>query len=215
MDQLRAVYGQWRAEYERRGEEWTYGTFDEWQKTHVYNVVATTAGSGADEIAGMVRSLPSGAGVHLFGHSMGGAAVLEYLNRVRRIQINLDKGVLYSRDVLRGYQARLKSAILIDAADTAMPEPGFASWAAHRGITVLDIDTPNDYVDHDPIPGVEHHADKYDYGDPLNDYGVPRFATAFDDLAVPMRNSARKPWHEYTATHMSHTARRLIGTLWR
>jgi hypothetical protein len=106
---------------------------------------------------------------------------------------------------------------MIDAEDRGVlnrPSAGFGEWAAKRGITVLDVDTPNDWVHHTPIPGVEHHTDKYDYGDPLND-NVPRFPTVWDDFALPPFNQARKAWHEYTATHMSETSKRVLATAWR
>jgi len=215
MTQLRRIYASWQGEYAQLGEQWTYGTFDEWAATHVHNVVALSGGSGADAIAGVVSTLPAGTAVHLFGHSMGGAAVLEYLNRMRYIQGLLAKGELEYPNVLKGYDARVKSAVFIDAADTDMPEPGFGKWAASQGIKVLDVDSPNDWVNHPPISGVEHHAGNY-----CNAFSssCPIEPTADDDAwygTSPIYNHVRAKYHEYTATHISEEAYFFIWQYWK
>jgi len=214
MTLLQRIYGTWQAEYRRLGEEWTYGSFDDWAGTHVHNVAAVTAGAGADEIGAVVSGLPIGTGVHLFGHSMGGAAVLAYLNRMRTVYENIDRGELYDLRAVRAYSVRVKSAILIDAADTAMPGSGFGDWAASHGIKVLDVDSPYDWVHHPAISGVEHNAGNY-----CNAYSAtcPMEPTAYSDAmyGIWINNPMRRHYHDYTESHVSEEAYHFISNYWK
>lgn len=223
-DLLRRQYGYWQDKYARYGDEDRTavlgGGYGEWSNTHVHNVYATSAQDGRDKIAGIVAGLPSGTGIHLFGHSMGGAAILAYLNRMRYWDDPANRAFFHpSASELAGYTGRIKSATIIDAADTAMPKPGFGAWLKSKGIDFLDVDSPHDWVHHPDIDGVSRFSGDYCHDRssrcPIEPPPYPCQWLGCSLEKSAYRDYLRGKYHEHTANYMSREALEFLSRAWR
>ena len=217
-----ADWGQYMSELFNLYEEWTHSNGDSkayarfliWSHTHVFNVIATDPQSGADQIENIVSRLQGRGGrINLFGHSMGGAAVLAYLDRMRAYEERAatNYGPIPDTNLAhrRGLEGNINSAVVVDAAQVGLGTD-FGAWAQRRGIRIFDVDTPLDWVHHQAIPGIDPHSGNYAGAD------RPPVSTDLEDAqyGVWALNGRRWDWHIYTSSHMASDTQTFIDSAW-
>jgi hypothetical protein len=198
--------------------------FDVWAREHLHFLNARTSPEGSFALNAALRANSTAGDIHLAGSSVGGSAIISYLSQAMRGEVALDPRV---RDVLTidaplGFQSPFSLSDLplglpagLLKSDVA---PGVGEWSGRMGITILSLDTPNDIVGHEPVPGVAHDPAPL-YGGPdtpslpqISDDCRSIFCRLFSFIEIL---SSRNSWHTYTGDHMSDAARRFIEERWR
>jgi hypothetical protein len=103
-------------------------------------------------------------------------------------------------DLLSGFQAgSMKTDV----------EPGIGAWAMAAGIAILTIDTVQDIVGYDPLPGVPN-----DPNPTYSQAGTPPASTYIECRSLDCRLEHMAEhldlgsvWHVYTGSHMADSAR--------
>lgn len=126
--------------------------WDAWRREHVWAIDARHVHEGVNALVGILTDpRHREGGVHLIGHSVGGATLLVYLTgwraglwpepRLRlRSAVTLDAAVAGLAGAWSGAQ-RYLSAMAGDF-------PGVGSWAAARGIALLTVANRRDWWSH-------------------------------------------------------------------
>lgn len=193
-------------------EIYQYRSFKTWSRTHVRPVGAKDPEGGAQGIRDTITSITNrrpGVDIHLLGHSMGGAAIAEYM-------LDAADGV--------GADSRVKSAVMIDAPLVESINVGplsqrlfgsriknLGAAAAKLGIKAISVDTPNDWVSSPAIHGVPEVANPtYPKGHGL---AMPNHANA-DRTELPF-SEAQNAWHDHTSRYMATETQAFVAVAWR
>lgn len=189
-------------------DETTWGS---WKKDHLKKLGASGAEDGAKGLERLLGELPKNQGskIHMLGHSIGAAAILEYLGRAKDGTAKLDR--------------RIRSVVLVDGHgidDVVKRHPGVGEWMFRNGIVGATVDVPYDTSNHASVPGLYNiPKDLIFYpGAPPTEIPVNYFCTS-DPMACMMGDSTRrldlaKKWHSWTFFHMAHVTRWIVRGWW-
>ncbi len=223
-------WGEYYAELRRLYEEAAQAAvgeqaqpFEQWAAGHAHFIMSETAAGGAQSIAQTLSENISSADVHIVGTSAGGAAVFTYLSQAMRDEVPFDGRIrsVMTVDSPLGYQPPFTSGDLLTGLQAGSMktdvEPGIGAWASAAGIAMLTIDTVQDIVGYDPLPGVPNDAHPvYRQSDtpPASAY------TACKSLPCQIEHMSEhldlgSVWHVYTGSHMADSAKQFIDEHWR
>jgi hypothetical protein len=161
------------------------------------------------------------------GTSGGGTAIVNYLSQALRGEVALDR--------------RIRSVLIVDAplgTHTAVPgddivseglgalmassiksdvQAGIGQWARAANIVILTVDTWQDVVEHDPLPGVANDDHPvYPQADTPPAPTYPACTSLLCRLVyLPEYLTLGSTWHIYTGSHMASSVRQFIDRYWR
>ena len=109
---LRGLWRSWAAIYERTGEQLSgadgFSNLGAWWKEHTRFVAVPTVGEGAESLARTLEGITGNGDIHIWGHSGGGQAILEYLASTKTMYGKFAQMAHHSLD------KRIASIALID-----------------------------------------------------------------------------------------------------
>ena len=86
-----------------------------WLRSHVRFLTVQSASSGADRLQQLLSEIPGNGGIHLIGHSLGAAAIMEYLARARESEV-AQSNPAFATGFSVTLDPRIRSAVMIDPA---------------------------------------------------------------------------------------------------
>lgn len=202
-------------------------SFEEWAGEHVRFVAAVNGPAGAHNIAQALQMNSDRGDIHMVGTSVGGTAIISYLSEAMRDETPLDRRIrsVMTIDSPLGTRPPFAPADLVDGLMNGLQATsmrsdvafGLGEWAETSNIAMFTVDTRQDIVGYDPLPGVANDANPlYPQSDtpPVSAY------LKCDSVLCQLGNlgdflDLGSTWHIYTGSHMATSAREFIDRHWR
>jgi hypothetical protein len=200
-------------------------SFERWaiDERHVRLVSAETAHDGALALERALAGDDASTTINVVGTSAGGAAVMSYLSRAMRGDAPLDRRVrtVLTVDSPLGFQVPFTEGKILDSLQAGIMksdvEMGIGEWAKAAGIKIMTIDTPNDIVSHDPLPGITY--DKTPVYRQVDTPPLPAYPRCYTlgcrAIHLFEMIDLGSTWHVYTGSHMADSARAFVDAEWR
>jgi hypothetical protein len=216
-------YAELRTLYEEAAGPMPAIPFDRWAAGHAHFIMSESAAAGATGIALALGENEARGGAHLVGTSAGGAAVFTYLSQAMRGEVAFDGRIrsVLTVDSPLGYQPPFTGDDLLNGLQAGSMktdvEPGIGAWAGAAGIAMLTVDTVQDIVGYDPLPGVPNDPDPvYPQADTPPESAYPTCRSLPCQIEhVSEYLDLGSVWHVYTGSHMADSARQFAREHWR
>jgi len=227
-------WGEYYGELGRMYEEATQAvsnrtaqSFDEWVVEHVHFVVSENGPAGAHNIEQALQMNGDSVDIHMVGTSVGGTAIISYLSEAMRGEIPLDRRIrsVMIVDSPLGTRPPFAPANVVDGLMNGLQASsmrsdvafGLGVWAEASHVVIFTVDSRQDIVGFDPLPGVANDANPVylqDDAPPVSAY------LKCNSVLCQLGNLADfldlgSTWHIYTGSHMAISAREFIDEHWR